>query len=204
LYLRMFGDPWERALALGDLLPANLSQPTLELPFLPGERWSLTAGPHTSWNAGTPRGALDFSPVTGEPVCAVSRAWATAAAPGIVARAERNAVALDLDGDGSEATGWVLVYLHLAQQDLIPAGGVVAQDEPLGHPSCEGGRATGKHVHLARKYNGEWLPADGPVPFVLSGWRAVAAAANYQGELVKGEQVVSSSSSGSRISVIVR
>ncbi|HLA96980.1 MAG TPA: LysM peptidoglycan-binding domain-containing protein, partial [Anaerolineales bacterium] len=47
LYLRMFGDPWERALALGDLLPANLSQPTLELPFLPGERWSLTAGPHT-------------------------------------------------------------------------------------------------------------------------------------------------------------
>ena len=204
LYQSMFGDPWGRARALGDLLPADLSQPALELPFLPGERWSLTAGPHTSWNAGTPRGALDFSPVTGEPVCAVSRAWATAAAPGVIARAERNIVALDLDGDGSEATGWVLVHLHLAERDLVTPGSAVAQDEPLGHPSCEGGRATGKHVHMARKYNGEWLPADGPVPFVLSGWRAVAAAANYQGELVKEGQVVSSNPGGSRTSIIVR
>ena len=204
LYQRLYGDPWSRAEAMGALLPQDLSQPFLELPFLPGERLSLTAGPHPAWNAGTPRAALDFSPVTGEAVCAISRAWATASASGVVARAEHNAVALDLDGDGSEATGWVLVYLHLAQVDLVPAGSAVAQDEPLGHPSCEGGRATGKHVHLARKYNGEWLPADGPLPFVLSGWRAVAEAANYQGSLVKGDQAVFSNASGRRTSIIVR
>ncbi|HSF81047.1 MAG TPA: LysM domain-containing protein [Anaerolineales bacterium] len=204
LYQRMFGDPWARAEVLGPLLPEGLTQPALELPFLPGQRWSLTAGPHPAWNAGTPRAALDFSPVTGEAVCAVSRVWATAAAPGVVARAEHNALALDLDGDGSEATGWVLVYLHLAEQELIPAGKSVGLDEPLGHPSCEGGRATGKHVHLARKYNGEWLPADGPVPFVLSGWQAVAAQANYQGSLIKGEQAVYSNPGGNRTSIIVR
>lgn len=204
LYQRMYGDPWAQAEALGALLPVDLSQPALELPFLPAERWSLTAGPHPAWNAGTPRAALDFSPVTGEAVCAVSRAWATAAAPGVIARAERNVVALDLDGDGSETTGWVLVYLHLADQDLVQEGKVVALDDPLGHPSCQGGRATGKHVHIARKYNGEWIAADGPVPFVLSGWRAVAASTNYQGQLIKGDQVVSSNSGGSRTSIIVR
>ncbi|UCH58796.1 MAG: hypothetical protein JSV61_11325, partial [Anaerolineales bacterium] len=204
LYQRMYGDPWAQAEALGALLPVDLSQPALELPFLPAERWSLTAGPHPAWNAGTPRAALDFSPVTGEAVCAVSRAWATAAAPGVIARAERNVVALDLDGDGSETTGWVLVYLHLADQDLVQEGKVVALDDPLGHPSCQGGRATGKHVHIARKYNGEWIAADGPVPFVLSGWRAVAASTNYQGQLIKGDRVVSSNSGGSRTSIIVR
>jgi LasA protease len=204
LYQQMFGDAWARAASVEPLFPAGLTQPALELPFLPGERWSLTAGPHPSWNAGTPRGALDFSPVTGEAVCAVSRAWVTASAPGLVVRSGDNLVALDLDGDGYEQTGWVVVYYHLAEKDLIAAGKQVALDEPLGHPSCEGGRATGKHVHIARKYNGEWLAADGPLPFILSGWIAKADTRNYYGNLVKGDQIISSNSSGSRTSIIVR
>jgi hypothetical protein len=53
---------------------------------------------------------------------------------------------------------------------MIAEGTLVEQGDALGHPSCEGGRSTGKHVHLARKYNGEWIAADGPIPFVLSGW----------------------------------
>jgi murein DD-endopeptidase MepM/ murein hydrolase activator NlpD len=204
LYQQMFGDAWARAAGLEPFLPADLAQPTLELPFLPGERWSLTAGPHPSWNAGTPRGALDFSPVTGEAVCAVSRVWATALGPGVVVRSGDNLVALDLDGDGFEQTGWVVVYYHLAEKDLVPAGEQVALDQPLGHPSCEGGRATGKHVHMARKYNGEWLAADGPLPFVLGGWRAQAEEKNYYGNLVKGDQIVSANPSGSRTSIIIR
>ena len=134
----------------------------------------------------------------------MSRAWVTASAPGVVVRSEDNLVALDLDGDGHEQTGWVVVYFHLADKDLIPAGRRVELDEPLGHPSCEGGRATGKHVHVARKYNGEWLAADGPLPFILSGWVAQAEARNYYGNLVKGDQIVSSNPSGSRTSIIVR
>ena len=68
----------------------------------------------------------------------------------------------------------------------------------------EGGKATGKHVHISRKYNGEWISADGPLPFVLSGWRAVADQRNYQGSLVKGEKIVSSNPGGIRTSTIVR
>jgi hypothetical protein len=51
-------------------------------------------------------------------------------------------------------------------------------------------------VHLARKYNGEWLAADGPLPFVLGGWRAYAAERDYHGRLVNGERVVSSDPGG--------
>jgi murein DD-endopeptidase MepM/ murein hydrolase activator NlpD len=204
LYTALFGDPWERAQGVDPLLPPGLAQPTLELPFSAGERWSLTGGPHQAWNAGTPRGALDFSPITGGEPCAVPDRWVTAAAPGVIARAQSNAVALDLDGDGLEQTGWVIVYLHLAQAGLIAAGTEVETGTPLGHPSCEGGVATGKHVHIARKFNGEWLAADGPVPFVLGGWRAVAEERNYYGALVRGAERVSSNSSGQQGSTIVR
>jgi hypothetical protein len=59
----------------------------------------------------------------------------------------------------------------------------------LGHPSCEGGRATGTHVHIARKYNGEWIPADGIVPgivpFVIGGWTAEQGDAPYEGRLTR-------------------
>ena len=203
LYASWFGDPWARARAVGPLIPPDLVQPPLELPFATGERWSLTGGPHPGWNAGTPRGALDFSPITSEDPCAVSVRWVTASAAGTVVRAADNALALDLDGDGREATGWVVVYYHLADEGLIPEGAQVVLGTRLGHPSCEGGRATGKHVHIARKYNGEWLEADGPVPMVLSGWQVVADDRSYYGSLVKGGEVVRSDSSGRSGSTIV-
>ncbi len=198
----IFGNPWARGPE--PLIPADLNQPELELPFLPGESWSLTAGPHRSWNAGTPLGALDISPITAEEPCAVSSTWVTASAPGVVARARDNTVALDLDGDGDEGSGWVIVYYHIAEQDMVPEGSRLAVDERLGHPSCEGGQTTGTHVHIARKYNGEWLPADGPVPFVLSGWRAVAGERIFKGLLIKGDQVVTADPSGRSGSTIER
>ena len=204
LYQAMFGDVWAKAAAAGPLVTPELEQPLLELPFALGERWGLTAGPHYAWSAGTPRAALDFSPVTDEEPCAVSARWVTASAPGFVVRVGDNALALDLDVDGRESTGWVLVYYHLADDGLIAEGTLVAEGAALGHPSCEGGRSTGKHVHLARKYNGEWIPADGPAPFVQSGWRAVADERNYYGSLVRGAEVVTSDSSGQRGSTIWR
>ena len=202
LYASMFGEA--RARAIDPLLPPDLAQPELELPFAAGEGWSLTAGPHPAWTAGTLRGALDLSPITAEGPCAVSFRWVIASAPGVIARAEANAVALDLDGDGRESTGWVLFYYHLADEGMIAAGARVSAGDRLGHPSCQGGRSTGKHVHVARKYNGEWLAADGPVPFVLSGWRAVADERNYYGSLVRGDERVTSDSSGQQGSTIWR
>jgi hypothetical protein len=204
LYGTMFGDPWARAAEVEPLFPPAMQLPALELPFARGEAWSLTAGPHPDWNTGTPSGALDFAPITGEPPCTVSAAWARAAAPGVVIRAADGVVLLDLDGDGYEQTGWVLLYMHIAQKDRVIPGAQLNTDDPIGHPSCEGGAATGSHVHLARKFNGEWIGAGGPWPFVLSGWMTVPGGAAYDGTLVNGDQVVSAHPDGSHGSRIIR
>ena len=204
LYQQMFGDSWARAARSEPLFPMDLAQPPVELPFAPGERWSFTGGPHLSWNSGSARGALDFSPVTGEAACLPSTAWVTASAAGIVARSSHEVVVIDLDGDGYESTGWVLLYLHLPEPDRVSLGTHVEVDDRLGHPSCERGKSTGTHVHLARKYNGEWIPADGPLPFVLSGWEVEAGNKSYAGYLIKGDQIVTANPGGSQSSVIVR
>ncbi len=204
LYEEMFGNPWERAARVEPFLTPDLAQPILELPFSAGERWSLTGGPHASWNTGSPRGAIDFAAVTGEPACSISRAWVTASATGVISRSANNVVAIDLDGDGNEQTGWVIVYLHLADEGRIQAGQHVDVNDRLGHPSCERGQSTGTHVHMARKFNGEWLPADYPIPMILSGWQVQAEDKNYQGSLVKADHIVSASPLGLRTSIIVR
>lgn len=197
-YSARFGDPWERAVE--PLLPPGLAQPALELPMPAGQTWAYTGGPHIAWGVGSPLGAIDLAPISGTG-CKPAPQQAVAAASGVVVRSMRGALALDLDGDGNEQTGWVLVYMHLANR--VPVGTRVQADEPLGNPSCEGGAATGAHVHLARKYNGEWLGLD-LVPYVLSGWQVEAGDKPYKGRLVRGAQVVTASSSGMSGSSVAR
>lgn len=203
LYARMFGDPWQTPQANG-LFPSGLQPPTLELPFLPGRAWSVTGGPHTSWGIGSPRGAIDFAP-TGEVTgCHISPAWITAAGSGLVARSERGVVVLDLDGDGFEGSGWVLLYMHVAGFERAKVGDRLELNDPIGHPSCEGGKATGTHVHIARKYNGEWLPVDGAFPLAFSGWQVTAGEKPFEGTLVRGGEVVTARTDGSSLSLIKR
>jgi murein DD-endopeptidase MepM/ murein hydrolase activator NlpD len=185
-YYALWGNPW--ASDPPDVIPGSLAQPEMTLPFAPNQTWSLTGGPHPGWGNDLPWSALDFGP-PGVSGCADSALWVTASAPGLVVRSHDHALVLDLDGDGYEQTGWALFYFHMAERDLAPAGRLVKTGDLLGHPSCEGGRATGSHVHIARKYNGEWLPADGiapgVVPFVLGGWTPVRGEAPYQGRMTR-------------------
>ena len=109
---------------------------------------------------------------------------------GLVVRSGNGVVVVDTDGDGSEQTGWDILYLHVSNQDRVAKGVWLEQDDHIGHPSCEGGVATGTHLHFARKYNGEWIIADGPLPFLLSGWTVYAGSKPYQGKMVKGDKVI--------------
>ena len=204
LYKSMFGDPWERANELGPLFPSNLIQPDFTLPFAVGTLWAFTGGPHPAWEAESAWGALDFAPAAAVSGCAVSNAWAVAVAPGRIVRSESSYVVLDLDGDGFEQTGWVVIYQHIATKDRIPAGTWVNAGARIGHPSCEGGEATGTNLHLARKYNGEWVAAGGPLPFDLSGWIAHEGSAPYQGTLTKGDQTIIANQTGTHESQIIR
>ena len=186
-YLTLFGDPWQDVQAV---MPGNLRQPELRLPFQPNQVWAFTGGPHTNWGDGPPLTSLDFAPPTDIASCDMSPLWATAVADGVVARTDVGTVVLDLDGDGDERTGWVIFYLHLAAKDRVSVGAKLKAGDPIGHPSCEGGHATGTHVHIARKYNGEWVAADGVLAFNLDGWIAHNGAEAYLGTLVRNDKIV--------------
>lgn len=203
-YESMMGNPWTRAISVEPLFPATLTQPPLELPFMVNHTWAYTGGPHSAWGPDGARAALDFAPSAVEHGCVLSQEWVTASASGQVTRSENGLVVVDLDGDGYEQTGWVIIYLHIATDGRIPVGTWVNLNDRIGHPSCEGGVANGTHVHMARKYNGEWILADGPMPFVLSGWRAHANPQDYIGTLTKDDQIVYSSTVGSYESRITR
>jgi hypothetical protein len=111
-------------------------------------------------------------------------------ADGTVVRSQTGVVMEDLDGDGNERTGWVILYLHIATVGRASVGRTLKKGDALGYPSCEGGEATGTHVHIARKYNGEWIPADGIIPFNLEGWVAHNGITAYQGTLTRGNEKV--------------
>jgi len=96
------------------------------------------------------------------------------------------------------------LYMHVAEKDRVALGTQVKTNDQLGHPSCEGGAASGTHVHIARMFRGEWIGAGDPFPYILSGWLAVPGKTAYQSTLVKGDKVVSSDMLGSSKSVIVR
>ena len=204
LFSSMFGDPWQRAYFYGPLFPPNLTQPIFTLPFEVGAVWSLTGGPHPAWEQQTPWAALDFAPAMAIGGCAASDAWVVAVTGGMIVRSDAGYVVLDLDGDGHEETGWDVLYLHIATKDRILVGTMVKAGDHIGHPSCEGGEATGTHVHLARKYNGEWVAAGGPLPFVMSDWTAHAGDAPYKGSLTKGDQTVTANQYSSGNSHIIR
>jgi murein DD-endopeptidase MepM/ murein hydrolase activator NlpD len=114
-----------------------------------------------------------------------SNAWVVAVADGLIVRTGDGAVVQDLDGDGLEQTGWTVLYMHIESRQRVHAGTYLKAGERVGHPSCEGGFSSGTHLHLARRYNGEWIPADQDIPFVLNGWVSVGLGREYDGYLQK-------------------
>ncbi len=188
VYTSLFGYPFD--LAIEPLLPPDLRQPKLLLPFEEGQVWSFTGGPHGGWDSGSAWAALDFAPPGEALGCVKSAAWVVAAADGVIVRAKDGAVIQDLDGDGYEQTGWVILYMHIDSQGRVKPGTNLKAGERIGHPSCEGGVSTGTHLHLARRYNGEWIPADQTLPFVLDGWVSRGGGDEYDGFLEKKGHVI--------------
>lgn len=179
-YKKLFGDPWVN---VQPHIEGSLRQPEMRLPFAPGRTWAYTGGPHNAWSTGLPYAAIDFAPPLVAGGCTPSDEQATAVVSGLIVRKDGALIIQDVDGDGDERTGWTIMYLHLRSDSTPSVGAYVEAGQPIGYPSCEGGRATGTHVHIARKYNGEWMPAGWVVPFNLDGWIASDGSAAYEGFL---------------------
>jgi murein DD-endopeptidase MepM/ murein hydrolase activator NlpD len=185
-YYFLFGNPFERAIE--PLVPPSLNQPRMQLPFDQGVTWAFTGGPHGGWDSGSAWAALDFGPIGDTAGCTPSPNWVAAVADGLIVRAANGAVIQDLDNDGYEQTGWTVLYMHVDTNERVEPGSYLFAGDHIGHPSCEGGISNGTHLHLARKYNGEWIAADGHMPFVLDGWTSSGDGSEYGGYLTRGTQ----------------
>ena len=182
-YVVLFENPFK--MAVEPLIPPGLTQPQISLPFPAGESWYFTGGPHGAWDSGSAWGALDFAPPDNPGGCLASSSWVTAMADGLITRTGVGSVIQDLDNDGYEQTGWVIVYMHVAAQGRVTPGEYLFKNERVGHPSCEGGVSNATHLHVARKYNGEWIAADGAIPFMLDGWVSTGDGIEYDGFLTR-------------------
>jgi LysM repeat protein len=202
-YQNLFGAPDWSAEAEAPLIPGGLKQPALRLPFLAGKKWAYTGGPHSGWGAGDPWAAIDFAPPAEVTGCDPSAQWAVAVADGLVARSGGGVVILDLDGDGEFQTGWTILYLHISPDGSPQADARLKTGDLLGHPSCAGGFSSGRNLHIARLYNGEWIPAGGTLAFNLDGWVAAGSDKEYQGTLTRRDQVVRSSNVGEYFSQLM-
>jgi hypothetical protein len=71
----------------------------------------------------------------------------------------------------------------------------MAMGDPVGQSACAGGYSNATHLHIGRRYNGEWIPADCGAcrpgherpSFVMSGWTVEGLVGQeYQGYLKQG------------------
>jgi len=195
LYTRYFGDPFAESV---ELIPDDIAQPEFVLPFQQGETWFYTGGPHGGWGNGSAWSAIDLAPPddrsAGDPACYTSDYAVRAVADGVISRAGDGAVVLDLNRDGYEETGWTVLYLHINSTTSVSTGESVIAGDVIGYPSCEGGFSNATHLHIARRYNGEWLPTnclDCPVgvsvpAFTMGGWSVFGIPGQlYQGTMVR-------------------
>ena len=201
-YYVFFGNPFDRAIE--PLIPSTLQQPALTLPFDKGQSWYFTGGPHGGWDEGSAWAALDFAPPGDNGGCNASPLWVKAMADGPVLRASNGALIQDLDNDGYEQTGWVILYMHIAADGRAQPGNYLYAGDNIGHPSCEGGIANATHVHIARKYNGEWMAADGPFPFNLDGWISSGTGKEYDGYLTRGNKTIEALDGANELNQIYR
>lgn len=201
-YYVFFGNPFDYAIE--PLVPASVQQPLMTLPFAKGQTWYFTGGPHGGWDAGSAWAALDFAPPGDNGSCLASPLWVISMADGLVLRASNGGLIQDLDNDGYEQTGWTILYMHIAAGERAQPGEYLYAGDYVGHPSCEGGVANATHVHIARKYNGEWIAADGQLPFIMDGWVSSGGTYEYDGYLTKGGIVKEAYDGGADINSISR
>jgi hypothetical protein len=108
---------------------------------------------------------------------------------GRIVRSVSGEVAQSLDPRQDERAGWSVLYMHIGAARRVVVGDWVRSGDRIGHPSCEGGVSPAAHLHIVRKYNGEWINSSGAIPFNVGGWVANEDVNEYDGTLRKDNVV---------------
>lgn len=177
-------------LDIGGISPQGDGSAQLSLPFLTGETWTLTGGPHS--NSGNnpshsnPWMALDLQ---SQDTPLPHHGYVRAAYSGIVtlpcAGTQGNYIQID------HANGWQTGYFHIAQASIIVSEnqfvnrgqilGQISAESASNVPTCHG-TARGTHVHFTLRKNGSGIDWEGKD---IGGWTAHDGAVEYQGCLTR-------------------
>jgi murein DD-endopeptidase MepM/ murein hydrolase activator NlpD len=155
----------------------SASQINMQLPFPVGESWVYNGthiggfGPYGGTSSVF--SAMDFAPTPRFPAWGTntSNMWAVASAPGRVIYKTSCRIVLEHEG------GWKTLYYHLENPQVHYNQYVQANQRlanlanTLSEATCEGGGATGVHLHFALIHNNYYQRLDGKR---LSGWEIYA------------------------------
>ena len=164
-YQKLFGDPWDSEL---EVLPGSLDWISAGLPINPQGGWQaapipeslLTSMPVSGMMAGFHASIQDSRDKE-----AYGKVYACIG--GTITRMEASQLVVSQIGM-QENQGWSLVYYGLSVKPGLKVGDKVEIGESIGHVDASAWNAS---FWLARKYNGEWVPAGAIIPFKLGGWK---------------------------------
>jgi murein DD-endopeptidase MepM/ murein hydrolase activator NlpD len=150
----------------------------LQLPYLRGFSWKF-GGVHDASGSGGDKSSIDFYPSGSTWGIDTSGMWVVAAADGLATKLTPadpalNSCYVKISHSGIQNSGWETVYYHLNVPSSIVFPSSVKQNDKIGviannnaQATCNGGSASGPHVHFSLKYNGLYTAIDGTP---LSGW----------------------------------
>ncbi len=163
-YMDLFGDPWSDGL---EVLPGSLEWIAAGLPINPQGGWQAATLPefiqkNMPWSgaaAGFHASMQDASDKD-----AYGKVFASIS--GNISRMDTLQLVISQFGM-PETQGWSIVYFGLAVKPGLKVGDVVQIGEYVGRVDAGEWNAS---FWLARKFNGEWVPAGAVVPFTLGDW----------------------------------
>ncbi len=152
-------DPMDRSNKIS--AGAGPSDSFFQLPYPEGESWSFNGVHDWSGNSGgADMSSIDYS--DGWPAwnVDVSNTWVVSAASGTAEKVS------DCWVDVSHSDGWSSRYYHL--ENVQVSNTAVSNNDRLGNYAntssealCNGGSATGPHLHFSILYNGAYYPMNG-------------------------------------------
>jgi hypothetical protein len=180
-YNALFGNPFQNAFE--PLIPPDLTQPAMQLPFEAKKTWSFTGGPHGGWGNGSAWAALDFAPPGKALGCVQSNAWVVAAADGPICGI--GAVVLTWTRRAGTVAGVCSTCISKAT-----SGWSRKHSWPATASATPRAKAATPRAHIYTSPGGITANGSLPISFVLDGWVSMGQGSEYDGYLIKNGKTV--------------